>query len=162
MPRTFTETRTVYQYDELTDKAKSKARDWYLNCSDGDSWWNPVYEDAKMVGVRLSGFDIDRKKIYGCFDDPAKLVAEEIVKNHGSSCATYNTAKCYLESLEAVQGKADEVEDEENLAQLFLDGILQDYLCMLAREYDYVNSQEYVEETIRANEYEFNIDGSKA
>ena len=38
--------RTVYQFDELSDSAKEKARDWYRLGAMDYEWWDYVYEDA--------------------------------------------------------------------------------------------------------------------
>jgi hypothetical protein len=53
----------AYQYAELSDKAKEKARDWYRNASAGDSYWSEsVIEDAATVagflGVTLRTHDV--------------------------------------------------------------------------------------------------------
>ena len=37
-------TTTVYEFHELSDKAKEKARDWYRKASSNDEWWECVYE----------------------------------------------------------------------------------------------------------------------
>jgi len=38
----------------------------------------------------------------------------------------------------------------------------EEYLSMLRKEYEYLTSTECVDETIRANEYEFLVDGTRA
>lgn len=43
---------TVYQFDELSDDAKEKAREWYRQGCFDYEWWDCVYEDAKrMAGI---------------------------------------------------------------------------------------------------------------
>jgi hypothetical protein len=48
---------TVYQFPELSDAAKEKARSWYRELGPHDDWWDSVYEDFEMVceilGIRL-------------------------------------------------------------------------------------------------------------
>ncbi len=44
----------------------------------------------------------------------------------------------------------------------FLNTLLQDYAQILQKEYEYLMSDEMVDESIIANEYEFNEDGSRA
>ena len=48
---------TVYQFPELSDAAKDKARSWYRELGPHDDWWNGVYEDFERVcdilGIRL-------------------------------------------------------------------------------------------------------------
>ena len=50
----------VFKYDELSDSAKQKAREWYLEGMDYD-WWDSTYEMAIEDG-KEKGFYID--KIY--------------------------------------------------------------------------------------------------
>jgi hypothetical protein len=48
---------TVYQFPELSDAAKDKARSWYRELGPDDDWWDAVYEDFERVcyilGIRL-------------------------------------------------------------------------------------------------------------
>jgi hypothetical protein len=55
--------KDVFQYDELNDKAKEKARDWYkqnVACSDS-SWFEGVYIQAEAAAVLL-GILLDSKR----------------------------------------------------------------------------------------------------
>jgi len=53
--------KDVFKYDELSDDAKSKARDWMREntCTDSD-WYDDVYSDADSV-AKLIGIELDRK-----------------------------------------------------------------------------------------------------
>jgi hypothetical protein len=48
---------TVYQFRELSDAAKEKARSWYRELGSHDDWWDAVYEDfervCEVLGIRL-------------------------------------------------------------------------------------------------------------
>jgi hypothetical protein len=48
---------TVYQFPELSDAAKDKARSWYRELGAHDDWWDAVYEDfervCEILGIRL-------------------------------------------------------------------------------------------------------------
>ena len=48
---------TVYQFPELSDAAKDKARSWYRELGPHDDWWDAVYEDfervCEILGIRL-------------------------------------------------------------------------------------------------------------
>lgn len=59
MPRTETVTRELYLFDELSDEAKERAREWYRDADTGDSYWAEfVIEDAARIGELLGiGFD---------------------------------------------------------------------------------------------------------
>ena len=48
---------TVYQFPELSDTAKEKARSCYRELGPHDDWWDAVYEDfervCEILGIRL-------------------------------------------------------------------------------------------------------------
>ena len=69
-------TTLVYQFDELDEKAKERAREWYRQGNWDDSFWSEcTIEDAKEFG-RYMGIDIDNIYFSGfwsqgdgaCFD----------------------------------------------------------------------------------------------
>ena len=50
----------IYTFDELSDAAKEKAREWYRDGQLDYDWWEFVYEQADTAAKHL-GIDIDRK-----------------------------------------------------------------------------------------------------
>lgn len=174
--RTETTTRTLYKFDELSDKAKENALDnmRYVNTGDGWEWWDSVYEDAANVGIKITGFDTGRScEITGDIDD-TEQTAHSIVKDHGDTCETYKTAQAYLSERDTVLGQWPRDENNEfanggdlddkldELGEDFKKAILEDYLILLRKELEYLEGDEAVQETIEANEYEFTEDGSRA
>lgn len=149
----------IFKFDELSDKAKEKARDWYREASLHDEWYESIYEDAANVHIKITGFDIGRgNDIDGEFTDDPLIVADKILKDHGAGCDTYKTAKIF----HAARNKLDEQEDHSALDSEFLRDILQDYLSSLRKEYEHVTSDETIDENICTNEYEFTADGKIA
>lgn len=60
-----TKTVTLYQFDELSDKAKEKARDWWRECENesfGHDWPNFMQEDWETVGNML-GIEFDQRRV---------------------------------------------------------------------------------------------------
>lgn len=53
------QTVTLYEFAELSDDAKDRARDWWRNQAFEYGWWDSVYEDIKMCAAIL-GIEIDR------------------------------------------------------------------------------------------------------
>jgi hypothetical protein len=53
----------VFKYDELSDSAKEKARNWYIEGMDYE-WWEGVYESVKEDGYEL-GFCVDDIRFSG-------------------------------------------------------------------------------------------------
>lgn len=53
----------VYKWEELSQKAQQKAREWYIDGMDYE-WWEGVYESAKEDGYE-KGFHIDKINFSG-------------------------------------------------------------------------------------------------
>lgn len=168
--KTVTKEYKVFEYVELSDKAKQKALEQVCEWNIDLDWWDQVYEDAEQVGIKITSFDIDRgNNIEGSIITSVPEVIETILGNHGEQCETYKTAKRYQQALKTLGERPSESdenaddgkwEDErENTDHEFLNDILEDYLVMLRRDYEYQTSKEALEETIEANELEFTEDG---
>lgn len=165
---------TVYTFDELSDKAKEKARDWYREGALDYDWWDSVYEDAANIGLKISEFDIDRASyVKASFMASAEETAHKIEEEHGENCETFKDAKNYLKERDALINTApkdengefaDEYELDNKLDELdqeFLKTLCEDYRIMLTKEYEYLMSDESVDENIGANEYTFTETGKR-
>jgi hypothetical protein len=162
----------VYNFEELNDKAKEKARKWWMEISASDDWHEFTYEDAEEVGLQITAFDLDgRGYCKGHIFTSAPECAEYITENHGKNCSTHATAQKYLAALKVLGDSCDaECGSEERTAweetraeidQNFERGLLGDYLKMLRDEYEERNSNEFIDDAITANEYTFTIDGKR-
>lgn len=164
----------VYGFDELDNAAKEKARAWYREHALDYEWWESTYEDAENIGLKITSFDLGRRQeIEGEFVTGAYGCALNIQREHGKDCETYKTAEKYLADRAALYAKypQDEAGDFiayheandalEDLGKDFLKSLLQDYFVMLGKEYEYLLSDEQVDESIRANEYDFTKDGKR-
>ena len=215
-------TKTAYQFDELPDRAKEKARDWYRGCIDTDDY-GAVIEDAVRM-AELLGIEIDSRSwentagyrgsspcIYwsgfssqgdgACFEGSYsyKKGAVKAIKAE-TSAGSDEASKGDLKLLRIAQGlqdlqrpafytltarmgrghnsnyyshsgtmavdversdERDVTEDqEETLTELMRD--FADWIySQLDQENDYLYSEENVDESIRANEYEFYENGER-
>ncbi len=52
----------VYKYEELSDDAKAKARDWFRNASAGDTFFAEHVTDEFHETLKAFGFDVDEKR----------------------------------------------------------------------------------------------------
>ena len=168
----------VYQFSELSDDAKESAIENLSDINVDYEWWDGEIEDAKTVKLELTEFDLDRNRhCKGQFIESAEDTANAILVGHGDMCETYQTAKNYLDEREALvakysDGKALDVVAEDNeydfdndcdeLDSEFLKSILEDYSIMLQKQSEFLVSEEAIIETIKANEYEFDVDGNLA
>lgn len=155
---------TVYTFDELSDKAKEKARDWFREASGGDAWWEFVYDDALRVGLNITHFDLGRSRDIGLkFEERHEEVCRRIMKDHGESCETYEAAVAYLAEVTRARmargnWAVDMLTDEQSEFRDALKGV---YLRMLDDEWEYRNSDEYIDECIEINEYMFTESGKR-
>jgi hypothetical protein len=151
----------LYQYSELSDKAKEKARSWYNDGQDFNFEWDSIKEDAKTIGLELTEWEYGRYLKAEWIDSPY-FVIEKIKKEHGDQCETYKTALEYEAEFKKIGLDEDgqQIEDEDT-EQDFLNSLAEDYRIMADRQYEYIQSEEYIAEAMEANEYTFLEDGTK-
>lgn len=171
----------VFSFEELSEQAQQKAIEKFSDINVEHDWHEWAYEDAKNVGIKINGFDTYRKHIDGELLRSASTIIANIMSEHGETSDTYQTAKQYREDFSALydeldtaqknEDKDEEEQDDtlrsaydvendiEELEEDFRKSILEDYLSILSREFDYQTSEEAIIETIIANEYEFTEDG---
>jgi len=168
--RTITTTTDIYKLGELEPEAREKAIDNVRQNAADYQWWESVYDDAENVGIKITGFDVGRgSSITADLDseDTAKLIME----NHGPKCESYITAQKYIAARDSILESAQkdengyleyesDVENElEPLDDEFKHDILEEYLSILRKELEHIESDEQVIESIEANEYEFPTEG---
>jgi len=163
----------VYQYSELSDKAKERAANWWLGCVSVDEWSDFVMEDAKNIGLNITEWDIDHGIIRAKLEDDCEVVTSNILKEHGEMCDTYKAAEAWrvardkiiteatldadgeFEDLDAVDNALDAINDE------LLNTLRECYLSTLKAEYEYYTGEEHIAEAMEANEYTFTADGER-
>lgn len=163
----------LYQFEELSDKAKERAISDLFEINVDHEWWDGVYEDANEVNIKIKGFDIDRGS-YVNADVDGITTAQKIVDTHGKACETYKIARTFLDEYDKLVEKhsdginTDRVaegneydfdQEADELTEQFSKDITEEYLAILRKEYEYLISKESIIETIKANEYWFTEDG---
>ena len=158
----------LYQYSELSEDAKEKARQWFREGYNGSFEWEGIQEDAENVGLEIHELDQHRTN-RGEFTTSALECAEKILKDHGKDCEIYKMVEKYVGELRRIAKLEDEEEyspvlneEKENTEHEFLHNLLEDYRIMLDHNIEYQNSDEVVVENIEANEYEFTENGKRA
>lgn len=158
----------LYKFAELSEQAKKKAVENLCDINVDHDWWNSTYEDAERIGLKITGFDLDRNRhATGKFIWNAKDVAEAILKEHGEKCETHQTAKDFLEKALPLIEKESEIDYRDydlegeisDLEDDFLKSLLEDYSIMLQKESEYLQSEKAIIETIEANDYDFTENG---
>lgn len=161
----------LYSFQELSEDAKKNAINELRDLNVDHQWWECTYEDALNIGVKITGFNLDRANYCnGDFTLSACEVAANIMRDHGHTCETYKTTVSFMEDWQPVfndymNEDSDKYEsmESENLMQdmedEFLKSLLEDYRIILSNEYEYLISDEAIIETIECNEYLFTEDG---
>ncbi len=148
----------LYKFNELSSEAQQTALERLSDININYNWWRTTYEDARNVGVEIEEFDLSRRQISGGVMSSAGETVESILKEHGKDCETYKTALRYKHSFQQNSSEQDEEELNET-ERYFEQEILEDYLNILRKEYEYLSSKEAIIETIQANEYDFTEEG---
>lgn len=156
----------TYQFKELSPEAQDVAIEEMADINlDGEFYAESTIDEAKTLGIDITDYDLYHLSIGGKFTESAEDVASKIVAEHGQTCGTYKTASQYLKELSTLKDGIADMDDEdidtEDIDREFLHSILQDYLYLLRREYEYMGSREAIIETIEANEYAFFEDGKR-
>ena len=172
--QTITVKTDVYKFNELSDETKEHCIEQMYDMNVDYDWWESVCYDAEQIGLKITGFNLDRGSYCsGDFIEYANEVAELIIKNHGKMCETYKTAQDYLteynkltkdsllcvECEEKAECLGDDDIDTDDIDAEFQKSLLEDYRIILQKEYDYLTSEEAIIETIECNDYNFTIDG---
>ena len=146
-----------YQFDELSEETKEKVIEEMWDINVNYEWWDSTYEDAKNVGIKIISFDIDRGSYCNGDIVDAKETAQKIQLEHGADCETFKTACAFIIDMGKVDD--DDIARDETIAE-FKWSILEDYRIILRNVYEYSTSEECIIETIKINEFEFDIEGN--
>jgi hypothetical protein len=188
-----TVTKAIFKFDELSDRAKEAARDWFRRDYPYNDWWDHIYDDAVAVGEIL-GVTFEHKKAH-----QPSIWFDGLDGNGGSSFdGTYSHAKGSAQNIRvyAPQDKelhriADDLLEAQRKAFYKLSASCKSRRCnwldvtvyddfsyastaphyeevaqalrdfnhwifkQLEKEYEYLMSDEQVDESILANDYEF-------
>lgn len=162
----------LYSFNELSKEAQNKALSKYVTINVEHDWYDSTYEDAENIGLNITSFDIDRNKhATGNLTLNALEVAANILIQHGEETETYKIATEFLakhnpifaDYMDENSDGYESAENEDKLSDLesdFKDNLLSDYADMLQNEYHYLISDEAIIETIEANDYTFEENGT--
>ena len=204
----------VYTLDELDERAKARARDWYRQTLPCDDWHDVIFEDfervCEILGVELatrpvrlhgggvrhrpciwfSGFSSQgdgacfegrysyRKgaaykiRAYAPKDQRLVAIANQLQRIQRQNLyalvarITHRGRYFHAHSMEISVERASHTwqpptnRAEETLCEALRD-LAQWLYRQLEREYDYLSSDEAVDETITANEYTFTENGRR-
>jgi hypothetical protein len=152
--------KTIYQFNELSDEAKSTARNWYRSCDDG--FWNEEYKDSintfiEHFGASLTDWNIgpyapiDYKV---AFDNSnfrgIKLCGFKLVYMPTGFCADCDLWGTFYA----------EFKRTGNAKHAFEQAVYAGFKAW-RDDWEYQLSDDAVDESIIANEYEFYENGKR-
>lgn len=176
-----TKTITLYTFDELSESVQNKVVDKMYEINVDYNWWENVYKDAERIGLEITEFDTYRHTIDGKLKEHLIDSINSVIAEHGESTDTYFLAKNYLNDYNEAYKKWLSQQDKEgyehwsdddwkaefkyseeadNMAINYRKNMLETYLVILNKEYEYLTSKESIVETIHINEYTFTEDGT--
>lgn len=163
----------VYEYHELSDKAKTKAIEEYSEINTNYDWWYLTFDEFKTLGIKVTGVDLYRKEIGIENIVPYEEIAYNICHEFNGN-SIYERAIQFSIDFEALkrkyevdnngftfnEKKQDNYQDEyDDLTFEFKVDLCNEILDWLNNEYEYLISEEGIADTIVANEYLFTEDG---
>jgi hypothetical protein len=154
----------LYKFNELSEQAKQKAIENLSDINVECDWWESTYEDAERIGLKITGFDLDRNRhaTGELMLSPSEICAN-IIRDHGEQCETYKLAENFLKEFKPIFAEHFQTEEGEykliELENDFLQNLLNAYSIMLQNESEYLQGKEAIIETIQANDYDFTEDG---
>jgi hypothetical protein len=202
----------VFTFDELSDAAREKAREWYRHGHLDDDWWDTVYADFEaicdMLGIALrttpvalmgggtrrkpriyfrgfssqgdgASFEIEcyayargsvaRIMAYAPKDEALHAIARRLADiQRRNFYRLYAHAKqrgfyCHEHTMhiDVRRDDADMTADAEEVVSEALRDLARWLYGCLEREYDYLQSDEMVDEAIIPNEYSFTAAGER-
>lgn len=159
MPRTKTVTTELFYFNELSDKAQERAREWFRNGLSRTDWYQSIYDDAKTVGLTITAFELDRcRHVTGKLTCAVRESVNAIIDGHGKDTVTYKMVRGYKNIVG--RERMDDVQD--HLADGYRDVLCEAYAIILQDKYDYITSDAHVEAELTLNKYEFLENGQRA
>lgn len=147
----------LYEFNELNEFAKYKAieanRYWNVECND---WHEYTYEDAENVGIKITGFDLERRSIDASIKEVV-ATCRKIYKNHGPKCETHKIAKTFIDEYPYTSS----VQERDELKAVAIHHLSSAYLSMLEMEFAHRTSDDEVIESLICNEMLFTREGGE-
>ena len=185
--RTEIHIKEIYEYSELSDKAKERAREAYVETIHHYDWWEHTIWELENTVLPMLGFECTVGfQLSYCQSDHARITGEYSYKSGGLKRLKQEWPNMpliqYFEDLQELQRKnfygvfaqlntshwirydienehRDEVTDEDGFKDVFR-WLEQAIYEMLRDEYEDICSDKAVEDAILANGYEYLEDGS--
>lgn len=166
----------LYEFEELSAEAKEKAIEKNRTINVDFDWWDWIYEGMSEIGVKINSFDIYYKTIDITIED-SQYTAEKAIENYNEGMEVVKISKQFIKDRDALIKRLgegndiagysvkeefiDEYDEEiEYLEEEYRKEMAEEILSWLIEDYEYLQTDEAIAETLIANEYEFTEDGT--
>jgi hypothetical protein len=169
-----TQTINTYSFSELNEKAKEFALNKYRELGISDYWYEDSFYQAKELGIRITGFDLDRgQSIEAEFIYEEIEVADKILDFYSSDSHIFKISENFRKERDEIcdtwqkdeNGEIENVNElDEKLDELeyqYKKDIYWELWKFLRDEYEYLFKDEFLEEFFEGNDYQFTEDGIK-
>ena len=165
----------LYEFEELSNEAKENAieKNRFINVE--HDWWDWFYEGMAEIGIKVNSFDV----YYGNIDitiEDSEQTAIEAIEEYPKENEVFKISKEFMADRDALVKKLGEgndiegysVKEEfiyeydkeiERLEEQYIREIAKEIITWLREEYEYLQTDEAVAETLIANDYEFTQEG---
>ena len=164
----------VFEFEELSDEAQKRAIEQFRYMNVDYGWWDSVYDMAEEIGFTITSFDIDYRSIIKGELNLSILDSFKLIrKNWSRNSELYKISKDYvrdfIKAYREMKANDDELTvedfiDEDEARDLeceYKKAILEEFISILRKEYDYQTSDEAIGIFLIDNEYEFYQNGKK-
>lgn len=166
----------LYQFEELSAEAKENAIANNRTINVDFDWWDCTCESMKEVGVKIDSFDIYYRTISIIIED-SEHTASKTIENFGEGMEIVKISKQFIKDRDALVKRLgegndiagysvkeefiDEYDEEiEYLEEEYRKEMAEEILTWLRDEYEFLQTDESVAETLICNEYDFTKDGA--
>ena len=158
-------TLNIYKFEELSAPAQKVAIRNHQHIEvDLIDWSYPIIEDAALTShIKITEFDLPYN-LRSKFITDARTSAQSIISEMPTDSPLYSIASKFLseqESLERSQFTSAARLDMERNEGLYQTKLEKYYLKTLDQHYDYLTSDEGVQEYLRDSDFEFTADGAR-
>lgn len=152
---------TAYTFDELSETAKVVALYNNRDINTNYDWWQYVCDDAENFGIKITSFDVYYRSITIELTIDPLDVANNILNECGPTSDLYSIGEEYITGYNKLVVTGNDTDEKlEELASVFKHALRREYLNILTKELEYLESDEEVIESLMANMCEFTEDGN--
>ena len=166
----------LYEFEELSTEAKEKAIEKNRHINVDYDWWDWLYEGMSEVGVKVNSFDIYYKTI-DITIEYSEDTALKAIESYNEGMEVVKISKQFIADRDALikkLGEGNDIdgysvknefiykydEEIEYLEKQYRREMAEEVLSWLIEDYEYLQTDEAIAETLIANEYEFTEDGT--